>query len=376
MQNTFLIIVAVGIILIIAGLIISKYPKAGWYLHLKDKNILTAILESKLVNNILSIFERNKKGVLYRTSKTIIDYTETDISIKKLFFYKIISIIMVFICVVVVRYTNLNALRQNIIAKPAQRYSVFDVGGESDYQYNINLYNTVVQNIGRDALRNSNDDEKRAAIKKILPPLMNTTNPETLNNRTEILVDTINRVNGVHLFDWKIILLLILSIWIPELILMLKKLFLTSLYRKEVIRMENIFELLGNIPEIKTSQIIEEMRNTTRAYKKHLNLCLEQYSQDKKIALETMKNSVKNSRFSSLVDALRVFSLVDRKTAMTILTRNKKDKEEDSLLLSEEDIEMSDIIALLSITPIVYEILNLLLKPMVDMSFQAFKMLG
>mgnify|MGYP000952996773 CR=1 FL=1 len=376
MINTYLIILSVGILLIFTGLVISKYPKAGWYLFLKDKNILTAILESKVVNSVLSLFEKNKKGILYRTSKTIIDYTESDISIKRLYFYKIISLIMVIISVIVVRYTNLSAIKQNIIAKPAQRFSVFDVGGESDYQYNINLYNSVVQNIGKDALKRFTDDEKRAAIKKVLPTLMNTNNPETLSNRVEILVDTINRINGVQLFDWKAILVFILSMWIPEILLMLKRLFLTSLYRKEIIRMENIFELLGNIPEIKTSQIIEEMRNSTRAYKKHLNLCLEQYSQDKKIALETMKKSVKNKRFTNLVDTIRIFSLVDRKTAMTILTRNKKDKEEDSLLLSEEDIEMSDIIALLSITPIIYEILNLLLKPMVDMSFEAFKLLG
>lgn len=375
MLNTYLIILAIGIVFIFTGLLINKYPKAGWYLLLKDKNILTAIFESKPVSSFLSLFEKNKKGVLYRTSKTIIDYSESDMPIKKLYFYKIISVILVFICIFVVRYTNLNAIKDSIIAKPAQKYSVFDVGGETDFQYNANLYKSVIHKIGSDSLKKMNDDEKRLAIKKALPSLMNTNNPEALDNRTEILVDTINRVNSVHIFDWKVVLILILSIWIPELILLLKKLFLTSLYRKEIIRMENIFELLGNINEITTSQIIEEMRNTTKAYKKHLNLCLEQFSQDRKIALETLKNAVKNSRFTILVDELRVFSLVDRKTAMTILSRNKKDKEEDSLLLSEEDIEMSDIIALLSITPIVYEILNLLLKPMVDLSFQAFKLI-
>jgi hypothetical protein len=377
MNNVILITFISGAAIILAGLVMRKYPKSGWYLNLKEKSIISIILDSKVYKDIFKYFDKRKNGFIYKSSKLILDYSEADISMNKLIFYKIVCFIVAIICILAVRNTNLNAIKENIIGNPAQKFTIFQSKEEaSDYRYNTQLYNTVVNSIGHERIKKLNKTELQEVIKKILTDLLNTSNKEVIETRTSIIIDTINRVNAVKLINWKVALLILLTFWIPEMLLLIRRIFLASLYRKEVIRLENIFELLGNIPEIKTTQIIEEMRDSTKAYKKHLNRCLEEYSQDKNMALDTLKNSVKNKRFSNLVMALKVFAMVDRKTAINILSRNKKEKEEDSLLLSEEDVEISDVIALISIVPIIYEIMVLMLKPMIDMSFDAFKLLG
>lgn len=376
MNNVTIAIIISGFLLIISGLSVKKYPKAGWYLKLKEKNVISALYESRFINAILSLLSKNKSGIFNRSTKWILDYTETEISVKKLYFYKIICVLLVIICLLAIKQTNMEAIKESIIAKPAQSFTFQNSVGTADYQYNMNLYSAVIKKIGKDKIMKLNDNEKAEAIREMLPELMNTNNTAAIKAREDILVDTINRISSLKLIDWKVILITILSAWLPELLLLLKKIFLSSTYRKEIIKLENIFELLGNIPEIQTSQIIEEMRNSTKLYKKQLNRCLEEYSQDKKMALDTLRHSIKNKRFSNLVDSMRIFALTDRRTGMNILSRNKLDKEEDSLLLSEEDVETSDIIALLSIVPIVYLIMSLLLKPMIEMSNEAFKILG
>jgi hypothetical protein len=376
MNNVILAIIISGFFLIIFGLTLKKYPKAGWYLKLKNKDFISNLYESKFIGKILDFFTKNKNGFINRASKWVIDYTETDITLNKLCFYKVISVILVFLCLMSIKQTNLAVMKESIIAKPAQRF-VLDLTAETkDFQYNMNLYTAVVKKIGTDTLKKLNNAEKAIAIREILPELLNTSNKTVINMRTDILVDTINRVNSIRLIDWKAILIFILSLWLPELLMFAKRVFLTSAYRKEIIRLENVFELLGEIPEIRTSQILEEMRNSSKLYKKQLNRCLEEYNQDKKLALDTLKVSIKNKRFSSLVDSMRIFSFIDRQTGVSILSKNKLDKEEDSLLLSEEDVEASDIIALISIAPIIYRIMTLLLKPMVELSTEAFKILG
>ena len=100
---------------------------------------------------------------------------------------------------------------------------------------------------------------------------------------------------------------------------------------------------------------------------------MEMFKTEKDIALEALKHSVKNSRFSKLVDILRVYSMTDKKLALQILERHRLEKEEEILLTAEEDMDLVDLIAFLSIIPILLQLASLLLKPMLDMIYEAFR---
>ena len=139
MNNVILAIIISGFFLIIFGLTLKKYPKAGWYLKLKNKDFISNLYESKFIGKILDFFTKNKNGFINRASKWVIDYTETDITLNKLCFYKVISVILVFLCLMSIKQTNLAVMKESIIAKPAQRF-VLDLTAETkDFQYNMNF---------------------------------------------------------------------------------------------------------------------------------------------------------------------------------------------------------------------------------------------
>jgi hypothetical protein len=100
---------------------------------------------------------------------------------------------------------------------------------------------------------------------------------------------------------------------------------------------------------------------------------IEKFKVEKEEALELVKGSIHNTRFARLVDVIRVFSLTDRKLAMQILERNRMEQEEEMLITAQEDIDAVDLVAFLSIIPVVYLLINLLLKPMLDTIFEVFK---
>jgi hypothetical protein len=183
---------------------------------------------------------------------------------------------------------------------------------------------------------------------------------------------TMTRYNNCP-FSFQVILLILLSFWLPELVLFIKRLLLGNKYRKEVIKLENIFELHGSIRNFKTIDILEEMAKASRTYRKHLDNCRELFKTEKEQALQALKASVKNTRFSRLVDILRVYSMTDKKLALQIMERNMLEKEEELLMTAEEDIDLVDLIAFISIVPILLQLANLLLKPMLDMIYEAFR---
>ena len=231
----------------------------------------------------------------------------------------------------------------------------------------------LVKGIGEDTLKKLDSNGKLGEVEKALPALIQTNDKSIIEANANSFVKAYNAVHSVKLINWSVILIIAFSFWLPELILLVKKLLLGNMYRKEVMKLENIFELLGSIRGFKTINIIEEMAKSSKVYRKHLISCMELFKTEKELALESLKSSVKNSRFSKLVDVMRVYAMTDKKSGSPNIERNKLEKEEEIFLTAEEDIDMVDLIAFISIVPILLELANLLMKPMLDMIYEAFK---
>lgn len=177
------------------------------------------------------------------------------------------------------------------------------------------------------------------------------------------------RICRVGMADISIVLV---SFWIPEIYFMLKRLLMNSRCKGEIMKLESLFELLGGMGSIKTVDILKEMSKVSKVYKGHLQECYEKYLIDKEIALENLRNSVKVARFRKLVDFLRIYALIDKTAAVEMLEKNRIQRDEEMLLTADEDVDMMDIIAFVSIIPIVIQITELLLKPMMNTVINAF----
>lgn len=168
------------------------------------------------------------------------------------------------------------------------------------------------------------------------------------------------------------ILVVLASFWAPEIYFILKRLLLNSRCKAEMVKLESVFELLGGIGSIKTIDILTEMSKVSKVYKRQLQECCEKYLLDKESALKNLKNSSKTARFQKMVDFLRIYALVDKAAAVEMLEKNRTQREEEMLLTADEDVDMMDIIAFVSIIPIVIQITELLLKPIMSTVINAF----
>lgn len=368
-----LLAVILGYVLLLYGLLYSKYPRRGWFLKLKGQLNLESVTNSRPMKLVFDFLTRNKNGRIYKTSHRIITRSETGISVRSLYLLKILSLFTVAVLIILVRYTNNDVTRLSIIAKPFDTFSLFQEVNTGDFNYNIALYNAVVKRIGEDKLEKLGIEDRISEVKKVLPELGRKNGREWVDEKSLAIVKAFTAAKSIRLIDWKTVVIILVSFWLPEIILLLKRILLGNLYRKEVIKLENIFELLGSIRDFKTISIISEMAKSSKVYRKHLDRCLELFKTEKELALESLKVSVKNSRFSRLVDVLRIYSMTDKNLAMQILERNRLEKEEEVFLTAEEDIDLVDLVAFVSIVPILLELANLLMKPMLDVIYEAFK---
>jgi len=357
----------------ISGLIFSIYPKRKSMHDMRVPANMNKLASSKPIKPVLDFLIGNRTGLFYKKAYKLLIRAESSLSVQALYLLKLVSLILIAIIVLLIRHTNVDLTRQAIIAKPSYGISAFTGHVTEDYAKNVELYGTILKKIGEQNIKKLDDNIILEKVRKVLPEILKTSDYNIIEEQAGFFLTTYRQVSRVTLFDWWSIITIILSFWLPEGFLLVKRLLLTSMYRKEIIKLENIFELLGSVQSIKTIDILNEMAKASNIYKKHLICCIEQFKTEKEEALESLKAAVHSTKFSRLVDVMRVFSLTDRKVAMQILERNRLEQEEDLLITAEEDIDAVDLIAFISIVPVVWLLINLLLKPMLDTIFDVFK---
>ncbi|NJD02790.1 MAG: hypothetical protein FIA99_09415 [Ruminiclostridium sp.] len=362
-----------GLTIILIGLFYRLYARQKSIHDLTMLAMINNLALAKLLKPVFDFITGNRKGLFYRTASKMLVRAESGLTVQALYLVKFISLILAAILVLFIRYTNVDLTRQSIIAKPAASMNVFTGQASTDYARNVELYEAILKKIGEQNLKKLDDNSILEKAGKVLPEILKDSDHSIIVEQAAIFLSTYRKISSITLFDYWSILAIILSFWLPEAFLLVKRLLLTGMYRKEVIKLENIFELLGSVQGIKTFDILKEMAKASGIYKKHLTGCMEHFKTEKEEALESLKAVVRNKRFSRLVDVMRVFSMTDRKLAMQILERNRLEQEEDLLITAEEDVDAVDLIAFISIVPVVWLLINLLLKPMLDTIFEVFK---
>lgn len=373
-MHILFVLIAVGLLVLLTGIFTSKYPRESRYLTLKGFS-LESIAENRVVKRILGVFTRDKSFILNRISLSVINGSETKISLEAFYLVKIFSFILITLSALIINYTNMDITKVNIISKASNSINIFGVYQEdkSDAEYNYSLYHSILNQIDSNDFEKADDAEKRQMVSEVLPVLIHTVQKQDVEFNAEKFISTYKAMKKVKLVDRKVYLIAFIAYFVPELLLLLKRLLLGSIYRKEVIKLENIFELLGSMEGFKTTDILEQMSKGSSLYRKNMTECRSLFQIDRKLAVQNLKAATKNKKMSELVDTLRIYSIVDKKLAMDILAKNRKSRNDGILITADEDMDWIDIIAFISITPLLYELANLLMKPMLDMIFDAFK---
>lgn len=362
-----------GLVLVGIGTGVSRYPGKGRFRELRKPVSLETVCEIKPFSWIIGLLTSNKGSSFYRYCERVVKGSEAGISVRVLLLLKVLSLSVVVVLAPTVRYTNLEVMKTSIIARSSETFSFFPGASDTDYRYNLSLYQAVLKKVGEKSFKGLSSPAQMAAVRKVMRELVRTGNEEAVEERSRTFLRTYTAVNNIRLLDWFTLLVILASFWLPDGILLIRRLLLGSRYKSELIKLENIMELLGSIPGFKTIRILEEMSRASRLFQKQLEQCRLLFKTEKELALETLRKSIRYSRLASLVDVLRIYSMTDKQLALQILERNRLEKEEEALLTAEEDVDAADIIAFISIVPVLLELANLLMKPMLDMIYEAFK---
>ncbi len=376
----FIITGLMGLILLAAGAAMRIYTvKSDFFVWRKNLSAAN-IVNSRWFNKISGMLIGNENGFFYKAGSKILKKADVEVGVKMLYFYKLVSIVVILTLAVSIRFTNAGVLENSIISRSGQDIGFFETGRTEDYKHNMELYRVVLKRIGEKNLKRLDEEGRLAAIRTALKEQaiqgdegsFYTEHEEAVDSKAGAILRAFNGVSGIRIFGIEFVIVFLAALFLPEGILVARGLLRGSKYRQEVIKLENIFELLGSIRGFKTIYILKEMGSASSTLEKRFKKAMGMFQSDREEALEYLKVSVQSKRFSKLVDIIRVYSLVDKNLAMSILERNMLEKEEEMLITAQEDIDLIDIVAFISITPIIFELGNLLMKPMMDLIFQVF----
>lgn len=356
-----------GAALIISGILFSIYPASVRRLFIKreSKKYLKEVIV-KLEN----IVTPSQRGKVYKLYKVFIEKMNINLPVERLMLAKWASLLIGAILVTSVSITNLQINKDNILGSWWRNGSIGQSLTVEEYKYNSRLYKLVLTDIGE---RKMKELDRQGKLREMQAKLSKY-DKGTLDSlsKADALLKTYERYESVSVFNVKVVAGLITFFFLPEIVLLIRKLVIGRKYKMEAIKMENVFELLAGIKDFKTSLILHEMVKVSSINKAQLEKAVSIFNTDKNEGLDNLRKVIPDSKFYDLVDAIRVYSTADKDVALQILERSRREREEKKLLTAEEDMDFVDIIAFTSVVPLLYELCNMMIKPMLDLVFKTF----
>lgn len=371
------LLIVIGICMLICGIIfrpirtITVFSKK----EVKGGKTILGLLENitsrRMIQKPLDFMSRDKKLLTNKLTSRILELSEAGISLQQMYFLKIICLTLCTLLMLIVRYTNIT-YQVKLIVESSEGEKAVLYQDNSYTQSRYKLYKQVMAGVGRNKLAKASIADKYLLIEEEMAARLNTSDNQILEEKTEWFIKTLEEVEGVRVFKYYHILLMFLAPFLPELLLTLRWLLRGSVYKKEIIKLEYIFGLLAQVDGIKTLDIIHELEKSSRIYAKYLHEFATIFQYDKKRSFDYLKNRNIKS-LTKLTNILEIYSLSDKAIALQVLEREVMERDESIIITADETMDFIDLVAFLSIVPMVYELVRLMLNPMLDIVYKAFE---
>ncbi len=369
-------LIAIGLSMIVSGIVINKLKPITGINNAKTKkyqevhDMLENISSKGLLGKLLNYLARNKEFFLNKFIIKILELSESGISLQQLYFLKIGCIFLCTLLVIVMGYTNkINQIK--LITAYAEEKSIIS----KDNSYNpekYQLYKEILEGIGEEKLSKANSVEKYNLVENKMGEYINTEDVQTLQEKTDWFLKSRSEIEKIRTFNEYYIIIIIAATFLPELFLIIKWLLRGCIYKKEIIKLEYIFELLARVDGIKTIDIINELTKSSKIFSKYMNEFATMFQFNKLSAFDYLKSrNIKG--LSKMANILEIYSMSDKELAIQILDRETMERDEQMIITAEESIDFIDLVAFLCIVPIVYELARLMLDPMLNMVYKAFE---
>ncbi|EPR14345.1 hypothetical protein [Ruminiclostridium papyrosolvens] len=367
----FILLIIVGVLAVFCGLSfkVIKISK-----NTKRKNItgvIESVEENIFVKTFLDVLTKNKGLWLNRFEARVLELSEVGISLRRLYLIKVLCFLLCIVVFSAIRCTNMGYEQRLVIENTEKENSLFySTKSQDNRQYRF--YRVVLTKVGKDVLESSDDTELYHLVEEKVAEVLNSSDKQEIDENTRWFIDKWEDTQKIGFFKSGYMWLILISLFLPDIFLVIRWLVKGALYKKEIIKLEYIFELLARIDGIKTLDIIYELEKSSKTYQDWLRQFAVIFRYDKRKGFDYLKNKNVKS-LSKFTDIIEIYSLHDKEVALQILDREAIERDEAIIMVADETLDFIDLIAFISIVPLVYELARLMLNPMLDIVYKAFE---
>lgn len=370
-------LIVIGIFLVICGLtfkplkITAGFRKRKASTKYTPLSILESISAKGIIKKLLDYISHDKELWINKLFLRIIELSEIGLSLQQMYLLKFFCISLCAIIVTGVCYTNTIYQTKQFVAYSGEEKSTLYHDSSYD-QSRYLLYKQIISRVGKSKFSHASDTEKYYIAEEEIAKCLNSSDQNLITQKTDWFIKTWREVQNIKAIKGYHILIILLAFFIPEVLMTFRWLLRGCVYKKEIVKLEYIFELLARVDGLKTLDIIFELEKSSKIYSKYLHEFATMFQYDKQSGFDYLKSRNIKS-LSKLVNVLEIYSLADKDLALEILEREVMERDESIIITADETIDFIDLIAFLSIVPLAYELARLMLNPMLDIVYKAFE---
>lgn len=365
-----------GALLIMSG-VLYKAVKPSVYIEREKEGktpllcLLERITKPKIISAPLNFISKDKKTLVNRYLTKIIEFSEAGISLSQFYFLKFLCLLFFTGFSLAVLHSNTAYQAQIVIETSGHDQMLFGSSAMADHT-KYELYEQILENIDSRKLSDSIYSEKYNMVEEVMAEQLNTSDKHLLDEKTRWFLDVWQKVELLGTFHLKHLIIMISSVFIPDMFFIVRWLIRGSAYKREIIKLEYVFELLSRVDGIKTLDIINQLERSSKIYSKFFGEFSHLFKYDKVKAFNFLKNRNIKS-LTKMANILEIYSRTDKEIALQILEREIIERDEAIIMTADETVDFIDLAAFLSIVPLVYELARLMLEPMLDVVYKAFE---
>ncbi|MBQ7669007.1 MAG: hypothetical protein IJS47_06745 [Clostridia bacterium] len=373
-----IIIALIAVCVFVLLLLFMKQPQAA---KLTAENVtLDSITYSPVVKKIIDAMVPKETEREYRTCERLIGESGIDITMRGMYFLKLILPFVVLIVLLSIYFINKNVVIDEIISDALQDdVSMFGTTEASKETSNAkkkrekasrDTYQVMSHLVDVRLLKNKSAVDAKLEIQEAIIQnrvSVGTSVEEAVSDfyTKMIQVERAREVSPITIFFF--IILAIFGFFIPNLVLMTSKFLRYQSFDNEVIALEMLTILVGSIENITVKEMLKILERNSKVFKKNFEKALLEYPTDFEQALVNLENSSKNKDFQSLISTLRQCATSDKYAALQTLQRRRISRKEYRKMQEEKKIETKTYIALALLIPVLFFLAKLLLAPWTQM---------
>ncbi len=365
-----------GIILIVSGLLVKVVKSSIPYEKARNnKNtflgLLERVTEHKIIAVPLNFISKDKKIWTNKCLCKLLELSEAGLNLKQAYFLKFLCLATCTVFLLTISYSNMFYQTKILIESTASESTIADASNTS-IKSRYKFYNQIYKKIDIDLLSQKKYEDQYTMVEEAVTECLSVSDEKLIQENTDWFIDTWSKVRQIKPFQAEYLLFVLVFFFIPDLYFVLSWLIKGSVYKREIIKLEYVFELLAGVDGIKTLDIINQLEKSSKIYSKYFLEFSHLFKYDKNRAFNFLKSRNIKS-LAKMANILGIYSLTSKEIAIQVLEREVIERDEALMMTADETVDLIDLIAFLSIVPLVYELAILILNPMMDIVYKAFE---